>query len=152
MNVNARDVAKELWKLMKTRLNNGTSNFISEENIIEDLENAVKPFVSPTRRGMSQLHAYQVATDLDQIIRTAYIRNFPNMNMLDIEIATRNIAANMMAMLKVLLSKNLVRSQSDEMGLSGRRMIYASPNDDKQNDYVDIKIKIRREDILNAVQ
>lgn len=159
VNLDPKNVALELWKLMRNRISNNTRNFISEQNIIDDLETAVMPFVTPSRRTMTPLYAYQVATDLDQIIRTAFIRNFPNMNLLDVEVTTRNIVANMMATLKILVSRNSIGSADDDddadvdARLSGRRMIHAAHDDSRhRDDYVDVQIKIRRKDILDALQ
>lgn len=171
MNLEAKEVARELWKLIEMRLNNTTATEVStrtEGNIIEKLEDAVTPFVSPSRRNLPFASAYQVATNLDQITRNTLVKHLPAMNVLDKEIMTRDIVANMMTTLKAHSSKKLkIQASIDETKYAipeKRETIDSSfasdeeyedgsddnyGNEDDDNDgYTDSRIKILRQDII----
>ncbi|XP_036144293.1 uncharacterized protein LOC118646106 [Monomorium pharaonis] len=147
VNVNAQELALELWKIIESRLNNCTNHTSSSNSIVEDLKEAITPLVSPNRRS-STPSAFQVASQLDSITRRALIRNMPNINMLDEEIMARDIVADMMASMKIFLSK-----QAAKKGPS-RRMMHrpaaTTMYDNKEDNYVNIRIKINRKDIFNA--
>lgn len=144
-----REVAKELWKVIEARLNNGTGHLTNSKNAIRELEKAVIPLVSTSRRGATPPSAYQVASEFDRITRRVLTRDAPAMNTMDEEIMTRDIVADMMVSLKMLLSKT-IQSKIDEVdALTTRRM--QIPTMDYEDDYVDIMVKIRRKDIVNAL-
>jgi len=103
VNVDAQKVAEELWKIIETHLNDDT-DLMSSKSIQKDLEDAIIPLVSPSRRKSSP-SVFQVANQLDNITRKALIKNELDINMLDEEIMARDIVANMMATLKMILSK-----------------------------------------------
>jgi len=103
VNVDAQKVAEELWKIIETHLNNNT-DLTSSESIQKDLEDAIIPLVSPSRRDSSP-SIFQVANQLDNITRKALIKNKSDINMLDEEIMARDIVADMMTTLKRILSK-----------------------------------------------
>ncbi|XP_032670240.1 uncharacterized protein LOC116843701 [Odontomachus brunneus] len=146
VNVDPEEVAKELWKVIEARLNNGTDHPISSWNAIRDLEKVVTPLVSPSRRSSTQPSAYQVANELDRITRRALTRDSPGISLIDEEIMTRDIVADMMVSLK------MIQSRSEGTNAPSRRMYdpVAATSDDERDDYVNIRIKIRRRDILNA--
>lgn len=153
VNINAQEVAQELWKIIETRLNNQTSHVTSSKSIMKDLEEAVIPLVLPTRRGKTSLSAFQVANQLDKITRRALIRDTPAINVLDKEIMARDIVADMMASLKMILSKEAQLTDKNDNTLN--RMTHhvvttTMSNDNKQDDYMNIRIKIHRKDILDA--
>ncbi|XP_011688271.1 PREDICTED: putative uncharacterized protein DDB_G0286901 [Wasmannia auropunctata] len=165
VNINAQNVAQELWKIIESRLNNRSDHITSLKNIKKDLEDAIIPLLH-SRRGISP-STFQVADQLDKITRRALIRDTPDINMLDEEIMTRDIVADMMASLKVVLSKGN-QSKTDKKNKSktdnrnnkkdkpGRRMLQQSvttamSDDNKQNDYVNVRIKMHRKDILDAL-
>ncbi|KAL0124699.1 hypothetical protein PUN28_006507 [Cardiocondyla obscurior] len=139
VNVNAQELAQELWKIIESRLNNKTNNVTNPQSIISDLEKAVGPIVSPSRRSNIAPSVLQVANELDKITRKALNLNAPNMNMLDEEIMTRNIVANMMAFLKMILA------MPHHFATTPDRIIM------KRKTYVDVEIKIREKDILNVI-
>ncbi|XP_024872849.1 uncharacterized protein LOC112455276 [Temnothorax curvispinosus] len=154
VNVDPQEVAQELWKIIDARLNNNTNHITSSQSIMKDLEDAITPLVSPSRRGIPP-SAFQVADQLDKITRRALTRDAPSMNMLDEEIMTRDIVADMMASLKIILSKD-TQVKTDKKDTSGRRMMQRPVTttmsyDDELNDYANIRIKIRRKDILDAI-
>lgn len=145
-----QEVAEELWQMIEARLSNRTNHLTSSQSIIKELKRAVTPLMLPTRRGTSQ-NAFQVASQLDKITRRALTRDTPNINLLDEEIITRDIVADMMSCLKLILSKT-IRSRIDEVDVSSR--IIHSPvkiQDEEKDEYVNIRIKIRRKDILDAI-
>lgn len=146
-----QEVAEELWQMIEARLSNRTNHLTSSENAIKELKRAVAPLMSPTRRGTSQ-SAFQVASQLDKITRRALTRDTPNIDLLDEEIITRDIVADMMSCLKLILSKT-IRSKIDEADVSSRRTIQSPVkiHDEEKDDYVNIRIKIRRKDILDAI-
>lgn len=144
MNVNPQEVAKELWKLIEARLNNGTGHPTNSWNTIKDLEKVVTPLVLGNRRSLTQPTAYHVASELDRITRRAIARDSPEIGLMDEEIMTRNIVADMMVSLKT------VQSRSEEANKPSKRMYDSNvmTNNDEQDDYVNVKI--RRQDILRA--
>lgn len=146
VNVDAEEVAKELWKVIEARLNNGTGHLTNSWKAIRDLETVVAPIVSPNRRSTTQPSAYQVANELDRITRRALTRDTPGISLLDEEIMARDIVADMMVSLK------MIQSRIDETDAPSRRMYdsVATVNDDDRDDYVTVRIKIRRRDILEA--
>jgi len=153
VNVNAQEMAQELWKIIKTRLNNQT-NITSSKNIIKDLEEAVIPLVLPTKRDETSPSAFHVANQLDKITRRALTRDTPAINILDKEIMARDIVADMMASLKIILSKEN-QLKTDKKATLNRKMMHhvvttTMSNDDEQDDYMNIRIKIHRKDILDA--
>ncbi|CAL1681859.1 unnamed protein product [Lasius platythorax] len=150
VNLDPQEVAKELWKVIEARLSNHTGHITNSKNAIKELEKAVTPFVSPTRRGISQ-SAFQVASQLDKITRRTLTRDKPTMDMLDEEIMTRDIVADMMTSLKMILSKT-IQSKIDEIDVSGRRAIHSPVKMyDDEDDYVNVRIKMRRKDIVDAI-
>lgn len=149
MNImDTQEIAMELWKMIEARLSNRTNHLTSSESTIKELEKAVTPFVSPTRRGTSQ-SAFQVASQLDKITRRVLTRDTPNIDLLDEEIMTRDIVADMMSSLKM----KTIQSKIDETDVSSRRAIHSPVKilSDEKDDYVNVRIKIRRKDILDAI-
>lgn len=146
VNVNPEEVAKELWKVIEARLNNGTDHPTNSRNAIRDLEKVVTPLVSSSRRSSAQPSAYQVANELDRITRRALARDSPGISLMDEEIMTRDIVADMMVSLK------MIQSRLEETDAPSRRMFepVAATSDDERDDYVNVRIKIRRRDILDA--
>ncbi|RLU21612.1 hypothetical protein DMN91_005985 [Ooceraea biroi] len=106
VNVDTKALAEELWKLIEIHLTN-ISDVSSQQKIIENLEKAITPLISPTTARKSMSSTYQVATELDQITRNALNTYFPATNILDKEIMTRDIVANMMSSIKAFLLKTL---------------------------------------------
>lgn len=154
VNVNAQEMAQELWKIIKARLNNQTNHITSSKNIMKDLEEAVIPLVSSTKRDGTSPSAFQVANQLDKITRRALTRDTPAINVLDKEIMARDIVADMMASLKIILSKDN-QLKTDKNATLNRKMMHhvittTMSNDNEQDDYMNIRIKIHRKDILDA--
>ncbi|EFN75598.1 hypothetical protein EAI_04564 [Harpegnathos saltator] len=147
VNVDPEQVAKELWKVIEARLNNSTSHPTNSWNAIKDLEKVVASLVSPNRRSSAQPSAHQVANELDRITRRALSRGIPNINLMDEEIMTRDIVADMMVSLK------MIQSRAYETDAPVRRMYEpaTSAENDDSEDYVNVRIKIRRRDILDAL-
>ncbi|KAM0731097.1 hypothetical protein ACS0PU_002579 [Formica fusca] len=153
VNLNPQEVAEELWKVIQARLNNRTDHPTSSRSTIQELEKAVIPLTTPTRRGTSQ-SIFQVASQLDKIARRALTRDTPNRSLLDEEIMARDIVADMMTALKVMISKT-IQSKINEANVSSRRTnsIHSPVKiyDNEKDDYVNIRIKIRRQDIFDAI-
>lgn len=149
VNVNPEDVARELWKMIEARLNNGTSHFTISRNTIRDLEQVVAPLVMPSRRSAMQLSAYQVASELDRITRKALTHDTPGMSLMDEEIMTRDIVADMMISLKTIQSK-IEEEDEPERRMFESVTTEKNVHDDEQDEYVKIRIKIRKRDIINA--
>ncbi|XP_018361341.1 PREDICTED: uncharacterized protein LOC108760056 isoform X2 [Trachymyrmex cornetzi] len=154
VNVNAQELAQELWKIIEPRLNNRTNHITNAKSIKKDLKEAVIPLVSQNRRSGTSPPVFQVATQLDKITRRAITRDSPSINMLDEEIMTRYIVADMMAFLKIILSKQTC-PKTNQKDSHSRRMIQRSDtttmSDDDEQNYANIRIKIHRKDILNAL-
>lgn len=155
MNVNAQELAEELWKIIESRLNNDTDHLTSSKSILKDLQDAVIPLVSPSRRSTTLPSAFQVASHLDEITRRALTRDAPSINMLDEEIMTRDIVADMMASIKIFLSKQ-TQVKANKRHSPQRRMLHSpvsttTDDDNEQDDYANVRIKINRKDILNAL-
>lgn len=150
VNLNVQDVAEELWKVIEARLNNRT-HLTSSKSIMKDLKEAVTPLVSPTRKSKTSPSVFQVASQLDKITRRALTRDTPTMNMLDEEIMARDIVTDMMVSLKMYLSKKT--KLKDNENIFSRRTIYPpiSMNNNEQDDYINVKVKIRRKDILDVL-
>lgn len=151
VNMDPKEVAEELWKLIEARLNNGTNYITNSQSTIKDLENAIEPLLSSTRRDGTSVSVYQVANELDKITRKALTRNTPTINTLDKEIMIRDIVADMMAYLKIFMSET-IKSKNKVMHTSSRRILHNPPtiNNNEQEDYVIINIKIYKKDLINA--
>nr|XP_012219763.1 PREDICTED: LOW QUALITY PROTEIN: uncharacterized protein LOC105670686 [Linepithema humile] len=134
VNLDPREVAEELWKVMEARLSNGTSHITSSKSAIRDLKNTVQPILSSSRRDGTLPSAFQVAGQFDQITRRALTRDTSTINSLDEEILTRDIVADMMFCLKIKTMRSPVTINSDE-----------------QEDYVNIKIKINKNNLINVL-
>ncbi|XP_020278064.1 uncharacterized protein LOC109851899 isoform X2 [Pseudomyrmex gracilis] len=157
VNLDPREVAEELWRVIEDRLTNRSKHAIGSQNAIKSLENAVTPLVSPTRRGI-QPSIYQIASKFDDIARRMLTRDTPSMDMLDEEILTRDIVADMMACLKTILSKTVTQTLDEENMFTRRTLQHRQQsnsiaiNTDEQNDdYISIVVKIHRKDILKAL-
>ncbi|XP_018406154.1 PREDICTED: uncharacterized protein LOC108782378 [Cyphomyrmex costatus] len=153
VNVNAEELAQELWKIIETRLNNRTNHISSSKSIMKDLKEAVISLVPHNRRGRTFPSIFQVATQLDKIARRAITRDTPSINMLDEEIMARDIVADMMASLKMILSKqtHLKTNQKDSSRRMMQRFDTTMSDNDEQNNYVNVRIKIHRKDILDVL-
>lgn len=151
VNLNIQEVAKELWKVIEARLTNRTTNIASSENAIKELEKVVQPLMSPTRR-VGTHSAFQMASQFDKITRRTLTRDKPTMSELDAEIMTRDIVADMMTSLKMIISQT-VQSKLDEAAVSNRRAMHSSAKiyEDDEDDYVNVRIKIRRKDMVDAI-
>ncbi|XP_014484119.1 PREDICTED: uncharacterized protein LOC106749310 [Dinoponera quadriceps] len=155
VNVDPQEVAKELWKVIEARLNS-TGHPTHAWNAIKDLEKVVAPLVMPGRRSLTQPSAYHLATEFDQIARRALTRDTPGLNLMDQEIMIRDIVAEMMVSLKMIQSK-IEEASFNHFGLRteatpNRRMYepITTVSDDEHNDYVNVKIKMRKQDILDV--
>ncbi|KAG5306830.1 EFCB1 protein, partial [Acromyrmex insinuator] len=147
VNVKAQELTQELWKIIDSHLN--TNYVTSSKSIEKDLKNAIMPLVSHNRRSGTSPPVFEVATQLDKITRRAIIREFPSINKLDEEIMAKDIVADMMISLKTILSK-----QIDPKDSHNRRMMQRSDStmsDDDEQNYVNVRIKIHRKDILNLL-
>lgn len=140
-------MAQELWKVMQAHFNNSI-HLTSSKSIMKDLKEAVTPLVSSTRKSRIFLSAFQVASQLDKITRKALTRDAPTMNMLDKEIMARDIVADMMVSLKLILS---AKTELNFANTFSRRTIHSPIVTNNNDDYVDIKVKIHRKDILDAL-
>lgn len=157
MNLDTKEVAEELWKVIEARLTNRSNHTIGSQSAIKALENVVTPLVSPTRRGI-QPSIYQVASKFDDIARRTLTRDTPSMDMLDEEIMTRDIVADMMACLKTILSKTVTQTLDEENTFTRRTLQHrqqsnfvAINNDEQDDDYISIVVKIHKKDILKAL-
>jgi len=139
VNVDAQKVAEELWKIIETHLNNDT-DLTSSKSIQKDLEDAIIPLVLSSRRDSSS-SIFQVANQLDNITRKVLIKDKSDINMLDEEIMVRDIVANMMATLKMIMSKETPSQlNTNNKDSFNRRMMHRPINntttisdDNKQN-------------------
>lgn len=150
VSMDPQKVAEELWKVIEARLNNRTDHLTSSKSIIQELTKAVVPLMTPTRRTSQSI--FQVASQLDKIARRALTRDVPNRDMLDEEIMARDIVADMMTSLKMMISKT-IQSKIGESDVSNRRTIHSPVKiyDNEKDDYANIRLKIRRQDILDAI-
>ncbi|KAG7189359.1 hypothetical protein KM043_017009 [Ampulex compressa] len=151
VNIDAREVAKELWKVIENRLGNGTARTANTRNTIKDLERAVAPLVSPTRRGGVPPSAHQLANNLDRITRRALIRTSRDRDDIEEEIMTRDIVADMMVSLKLML-ESAEQSKVDKMPkeIGTRRM--QDSRMEEEDEYVHIGVKIKRMDVVRALR
>ncbi|KAF7991702.1 hypothetical protein HCN44_010503 [Aphidius gifuensis] len=103
VNVDPKDVAAELWKLIEEHIDVPlTRRSFTSNYIIEDLEKIVVPIIQPTRR--SATSPFQLADALDRVTRRA-LNNNSNVNInasIDREILTRDIVTKMMKKLKII--------------------------------------------------
>ncbi|KYN45150.1 hypothetical protein ALC56_00400 [Trachymyrmex septentrionalis] len=110
--------------------------------------------MSDKRRSRTFSPIFQVAIQLDKITQKAIIRDFPSINKLDEEIMARDILADMMASLKMILSKQIPKTNQKDS--HNRRMIQRSGKiimlDEDEQNYVNVRMKIHRNDILNALR
>ncbi|KAL6428766.1 hypothetical protein ACFW04_007971 [Cataglyphis niger] len=150
VNMNPQQVAEELWKVIEARLSNRTSHLTSSKSTIQELTKVVIPLTTPTRRTSQSI--VQVASQFDKIARRALTRDAPNRDVLDEEIMTRDIVADMMTSLKMIISKT-IQSKIEESDESNRRTIHSPVKiyDNEKDDYVNIRLKIRRQDIFDAI-
>ncbi|KYN07169.1 hypothetical protein ALC62_01835 [Cyphomyrmex costatus] len=104
---------------------------------MKDLKEAVISLVPHNRRGRTFPSIFQVATQLDKIARRAITRDTPSINMLDEEIMARDIVADMMASLKMILSKqtHLKTNQKDSSRRMMQRFDTTMSDNDEQNNY-----------------
>lgn len=153
VHLNSKEVAEELWKVIQTHLDNDIGYFNSR-NVIKDLERVVMPVVSSSRRSVMPQSIVQVANKFDKITRRVLTRDAPTMNAIDEEIKTRDIVADMMASLKMILLRKIQDriEETENKEFEGRRMHGPVTTDNvKRDDYVDVRIKIHREDIINML-
>ncbi|XP_034940237.1 uncharacterized protein [Chelonus insularis] len=172
VNVDPKEVAKELWSIIEERMDKPPSRRSPlTQQIMTELENIITPIIRPTRR--SQPSAYEVAAALDHVTRRAFKNDIGQSNAIENEIVTRNTVADMMSTLKEIQSQEKQSSDSSETGtnlgqtrrtLSSLKDNHFSNNNnnldddfddndkDSDDDYVKLSIKVKKEVLRRALR
>ena len=151
VNVDPKDVAKELYKLIENRIDPGTGRRapINRETI-EELEKIVGPVVSPTRRS-HRPSAFEIAYSLDHVTRKAILGDHLTDPTIDDEIVTRDIVADMMQKLKVISDQENRRNEKlYRTHDASRRSMQVSVDDDRDDnddDTISVTVKILRSEL-----
>lgn len=142
VNVDPKDVAAELWKLIEEHMDLPSTrrSFATSNYIIDDLEKIVVPIIQPTRR--SSTPPFEIADALDRVTRRA-LNNNSNLNIntnasLDKEIVTRDIVTKMMKKLKLITNfakkKNTMANKSHNGNENSNENDNENDNDNDNDD------------------
>ncbi|KAL6255055.1 hypothetical protein P5V15_013388 [Pogonomyrmex californicus] len=146
-----------LWPIIEKRMSGNASDYVTDYYNEQKNKNFPSNISSDSRQTIDEQGSNHVLysdelfsqeKELDKITRRALTRDAPTINILDEEIMTRDIVADMMVSLKMFLSKE-IKSEIDETDTPNRRSLHRpiATNDD----YVTIRIKIRKKDIVDAL-
>lgn len=155
VNVDPKDVAKELWKLIQNRMDDRQGRrSADDQRIVEELEKIVTPIVRPTRRSHKPT-AFELAYSLDHLTRKALIGDHMQRPTIEDEIVTRDVVARMMMKLKTITKEE--EESLDLRGPANTRRMQVSEEDERKNDYdgdddefVNVNLKIRKSELLKA--
>lgn len=153
VNVDPKEVAKELWKILEKRLDNPPSRRSqTSKEMIKELETIVSPIVLPSRRA-NEPSAFEIADALDHVTRKALQVDSVERSSMEKEILTRNIVANMMKTLddvkKVESQLSLPSEGVINYGQTRKSLLLKDEGDNfsvesGEDEYVKLIIKIRR--------
>ncbi|KAH0549016.1 hypothetical protein KQX54_005181 [Cotesia glomerata] len=153
VNVDPKEVAKELWKILEKRLDNPPSRRSqTSKEMIKELETIVSPIVLPSRRA-NEPSAFEIADALDHVTRKALQVDSVERSSMEKEILTRNIVANMMKTLddvkKVESQLSLPSEGVINYGQTRKSLLLKDEADNLsaesgEDEYVKLIIKIRR--------
>lgn len=151
VNVDPKDVAAELWKIIEKHLERPPSRRSLETYYTKK---QLERVLTPNR----ETSAVKIAEELDLVTRRA-LNNNANTNTIDNEIKTREIVSQMMKKLKDI-SKNdgVVVDDDDDSGdvdddsedTSVEERMQAIDDDD--DEYVILNLRLRKTTLLDALQ
>lgn len=134
VNVDPRDIAEELWKLIQNRLSkNSTRRFLHTSKHLGELRKIVQPLVTtkPSHGGSLKASVQEVADELDDVAREALIKDDPVRDPIELEILARGIVGDMMALLKKIFRERKPETNDDE--------------------YLTLAVKIRKKELRNTI-
>lgn len=154
MNVDPKDVAKELWALIQARLEDRpTRRSLPSEGAIEELEKIVTPVVSPSRRSKGPMNPYQVSRALDRVTRQALLGNRVGNPAIEDEIDTAEIVARMLFKLKLILDAQETQNKLEDdrklhLPLGVEKLI--TIDDSSDSDVVKITLNLKKTALLQG--
>lgn len=165
VNVDPKDVAKELWKIIEKRMDNPPSrrSQLSHE-VVKELENIVTPIVIPSRR-KNEPSAFEIADALDHVTRKALKDGSKERSSMEDEILTRSIVANMMKTLHEVqtIESRYMRPSESILKYGQTRKSLKVDNDSNSNsnsnsnesvgeddDYIKLLFKVRKGMLLKT--
>ncbi|XP_057331452.1 uncharacterized protein LOC130671525 [Microplitis mediator] len=165
VNVDPKDVAKELWKIIEKRMDNPPSRRSQlSHDVIRELENIVTPIVIPSRR-KNEPSAFEIADALDHVTRKALKDGSKERSSMEDEILTRNIVANMMKTLHEVqtIESKYMRPSESVLKYGQTRKSLKTDDDsnsnsnsnesvgkDEDDDYVKLLFKVRKNMLLKT--
>jgi hypothetical protein len=138
-----KQIASELWNVIKEHL--GTSSAKDAAVTMRQIESVITPVVNPSRRG-GIIPVTQVADDLETITRRLIISENPSIDPMKLETITKEVSSDLMASLQNFwYGVNI-----DEKNGKEKKLI-DSQNNNSNDHYVDLRVKIEKNDLANAI-
>ena len=151
LNVDPEEVAQRLWKIIQENLNQ-KANPDSRTLTKQQLKRAITPLVSSTRRGFTEVPIVEIGDHLEKITRRCLTMDDPDRPLVDREIMTKDIVAEMMSTLKDVVTPDKKQLPEDA---PSRRMIEIPENSTEESEsddrYATLEVKVQRRDIKKII-